>query len=562
MKIKWKKSDDAVSEVIGAILMVGIGVALFSLLYFIVMSYPFTPPSPSVDIVGTIEGNSIILEHRGGDSLDLDTTVSFAVGGTRNSTTVDDYLIDSNENGRWDIGERLVIPCGDMTNLQVEATVVDMDSNSIVIMAVLQEGETTTIPSLDTSVDTISPYVQASSPLAVYATGDSGLDNVTLYHRWSDDNISWNGGLNEVKDPVDNNTYNMDGIADKGSETNFPNAQDTSVDANVMTIQEADQGYAAGDENKVVDSWDSTYVSWTETGTTPYLNADDYSTNYITIATRNNNEGWFTFADTTAPAGATVTCTIYVNGWRSNTNGADDYADVYVDYTGNSGSDMGDACTTIDSNGVQTINVGSLTVTQANTLRVYFRSTRVGGAMATLYIDYVYVRFQWSASPNYNIDFEYQWTVAVYNQINKQVCLYVASHTGGTENLLVNYRNGSIWSTLGTITTTGWSNFTATGLISSTYTIQLKGATESGDLAQDSWNIDVIMLNTWNTTGGLHGQNWIIWPNAFNPDSDSPWSWNFNFPKGVGYYEFYSRGMYDGAVEGAPASADSRCRYT
>ena len=162
---------------------------------------------------------------------------------------------------------------------------------------------------------------------------------------------------------------------------------------------------------------------------------------------------------------------------------------------------------------------------------------------------------------NYQIDFEYQWTAAVYNRANKQVCLYVASHTG-TENLLVNYWTGSAWSSLGTITTTGWSNFTATGLTSSTYTIQLKGATESGDSVQDSWNIDVIMLHTWNTTGGLHGQNWIIWPNAFNPDLNSPWSWNFNFPKGTGYYEFYSIGRYAGAVEGAPASADSRCRYT
>jgi hypothetical protein len=419
---------------------------------------------------------------------------------------------------------------------------------------------------INTSVNKISPYVISVIPLTITAAGNSDLDNVTLYYRWSDDNISWNGGLNEVKDPVDSNTCNIDGTEDNGLETNFPNAQGISVDTNVMTIQEANKGYAAGDENKVVDSWSSAYVDWTETGTTPYLGADDYSTNYITTATRNINEGWFTFADTTAPAGTTVTCTIYVNGWRSNTNGADDYANIYVDYTGGSGSDMGDACTTIDSNGVQTINIGSLTITQANALRVYFRSTRVGTAMATLYIDYVYVRFQWSTSPNYNIDFEYQWTAADYKKVNEQLCFYVSSHTGGTENLLVNYWTGSAWSSLGTITGTGWSNFTATGLASSTYTIQLKGATESGDLAQDSWNIDVIMLHTWNTTGGLHGQNWIIWGDATNPDTSLPWSWSFNFPKGAGYYEFYSIGKdighCGGDIESAPASADARCRKT
>jgi hypothetical protein len=150
MKIKWKKSDDAVSEVIGAILMVGIGVALFAILYFIVMSYPFTPSSPSVDIVGTIEGNNIILEHRGGDSLDLDTTVSLIVGVTRNITTVDAYLKDSNGNNRWDIGEQLVVPYGIMTNLRVEAIVVDIDSNSIVMMGILQEGEAIMTPYVTT----------------------------------------------------------------------------------------------------------------------------------------------------------------------------------------------------------------------------------------------------------------------------------------------------------------------------------------------------------------------------------------------------------------------------
>jgi hypothetical protein len=192
---------------------------------------------------------------------------------------------------------------------------------------------------------------------------------------------------------------------------------------------------------------------------------------------------------------------------------------------------------------------------------VYYRS----GTARNVLIDHIRIGVSQSNEPNYQLDFEYQWTAIVYNQTNKQVCLYAASHTG-TENLLVNYWAGSAWLLLGTITNSGWSNFTATGFTSSTYTIQLKGATESGDLAQDSWNIDVIMLHTWNTTGGSHGQNWIIWSDATNPDTSLPWSWNFNFPKGVGYYEFYSIGKdighCGGDIESAPASADARCRKT
>jgi hypothetical protein len=176
-------------------------------------------------------------------------------------------------------------------------------------------------------------------------------------------------------------------------------------------------------------------------------------------------------------------------------------------------------------------------------------------------IDHMRIGVDQLASPNYLLDFEYQWTASVYNRVNEQVCLYVASHTG-TESLLVNYWSGSTWSSLGTITSIGWSNFTATGLTSSTYTIQLKGVSESGDTTQDNWNIDVIMLHTWNITGGSHGQNWAIWPNTLNPDSTSPWSWDFNFPEGIGYYEFYSIGRYAGTFEITPMSADSICRYT
>lgn len=710
MRIERKKSDKAVSEVIGAILMVGIGVALFSILYFIVMSYPFTPPLPSVDIVGSIEENYIIMEHRGGDSLGQNTIVSFTVGATRISKTVQELLIDLNGNNRWDIGERLVYFNSSMTNLHVEVTVVDTVSNSIVVTAVLQEVAIAIPPlnpSLDTTVNPFIPYNQTSSPLTVYATGDSRLDNITFYYRWSDDNTSWDGGYAIIDDAVDSNLCNVDGLnnigtetnfanvkdltpdtdvmnvqevdvrgqnyndtiednscdvdgsPDRGTETSFVNAKGINPDASVMTIEEANQGWFAGNENKVVDSWSSTYNSWTETGVIPYLDADDYNTNYITTSSRNINEGWFTFADTIAPAGATIYCNISINAWRSV--GSDDYADIYVDYTGGAGSDLGNICTTTDSNGIQTINIGGLTVTQANALRVYFRSIRVGGQMGTLYVDYAYVNFQWSANLDYEADFEYQFTGTNFTQDNEQVCILVTSHTGsetlnvnyrdagswtnlgsitttgwtnltatgltavtytiqlidsnetgdssqdswsidliklhcwnnsnyqidfefnwtganfissienlcmyvishtGSENLNIYYWTGSAWSSLSTITITGWSNFTATGLTSSTYTMLLKGATESGDIVQDTWNIDVIILRTWNISGGLHGQNWIIWPNILNPDANSPWCWNFNFPKGIGFYEFYSIGRYAGTVEDAPTSADARCRYT
>ncbi|MDH7517740.1 MAG: LamG domain-containing protein, partial [Candidatus Thermoplasmatota archaeon] len=57
---------------------------------------------------------------------------------------------------------------------------------------------------------------------------------------------------------------------------------------------------------------------------------------------------------------------------------------------------------------------------------------------------------------------------------------------------------------------------------------------------------------------------WTKWNNASNPDID-PWitcSWNFNFPNGTGYYEFYSIAADNTSnTELAPSVADAICCY-
>lgn len=46
----------------------------------------------------------------------------------------------------------------------------------------------------------------------------------------------------------------------------------------------------------------------------------------------------------------------------------------------------------------------------------------------------------------------------------------------------------------------------------------------------------------------------------YGVDTSAPWSWNFNFPKGPGYYEFCSIGRKTGQLpEGFPVSADAIC---
>jgi hypothetical protein len=63
------------------------------------------------------------------------------------------------------------------------------------------------------------------------------------------------------------------------------------------------------------------------------------------------------------------------------------------------------------------------------------------------------------------------------------------------------------------------------------------------------------------TTGGP-SYNWSDWKDSSNPDTSYPWGWNFNFPNGTGYYEFYSIGTKTGEDdEVPPTNADARCRF-
>lgn len=53
-------------------------------------------------------------------------------------------------------------------------------------------GSATADPPLTTSVDTVTPYVQTNPPIDITATGNSTLDNVTLWYRYAGTNDTWN----------------------------------------------------------------------------------------------------------------------------------------------------------------------------------------------------------------------------------------------------------------------------------------------------------------------------------------------------------------------------------
>jgi len=143
--VKKIRSKQAVSEVIGVVLLLGITISLFVILNYSVFHISFNPSAPSVNLIGTIDKtNKIInIEHNGGKSLDGKTQIIITIGSktTRNNTS--ELLIDTNGDKKWNFGEtvQFVVPSNiTITGKYIQAEVVDPVSNSILLSVVLQQG--------------------------------------------------------------------------------------------------------------------------------------------------------------------------------------------------------------------------------------------------------------------------------------------------------------------------------------------------------------------------------------------------------------------------------------
>ena len=138
------RANKAVSETVGTIILLGISVALFSVVYVSVLTIYPSSPRPSVNIICSVDENNlnITLEHCGGKQLELDTEIQITINETNEKFIVEDYLNnDSKENGAWDVGERVKYPVEDISNKMVSVSVVDKESNAVIMMIGFQAGE-------------------------------------------------------------------------------------------------------------------------------------------------------------------------------------------------------------------------------------------------------------------------------------------------------------------------------------------------------------------------------------------------------------------------------------
>ena len=179
---KIKDSNEMVSEVVGTVLLFGIVVAIFSTMYLSAVSYPTPSPSIFVNLVGTVEGNNIIIEHRGGDALSLNTKFHITIGNKTSIIPIGEknYLdSEAKKDKQWNVGERLVYPFEyNLSHRQAEIMAIDEKSNSLMMIGTLDISPESDV-GIKVTVDNESQSVGSDVTFTITVTNYRGDMNTT-----------------------------------------------------------------------------------------------------------------------------------------------------------------------------------------------------------------------------------------------------------------------------------------------------------------------------------------------------------------------------------------------
>ncbi|MFE3845746.1 type IV pilin N-terminal domain-containing protein [Thermoplasmatota archaeon] len=147
------KNNNAVTDLVGTMLMLFIAIALFSIIYFFVFSVEAPVRAPSTNILGYLEGDNIYFEHWGGETLGTEASIIFTIAGDRKDSVYlqDDFEIwdSKGENianpDKWSFGEILFFNASDifseqLINKRVTYSFISELGGSIISEGMLQDG--------------------------------------------------------------------------------------------------------------------------------------------------------------------------------------------------------------------------------------------------------------------------------------------------------------------------------------------------------------------------------------------------------------------------------------
>ena len=147
--MKKNLGDLAVSEIVGAIFLLAIAITIFSVVLINVLSDEGPSPNLYSTIIGKAENGEVIFENQRGEGININSKISLLFEGNLLYEGPISQLLDynSNENGIWDIGERLIytptpdeIPPEFLNKIQISGTIADLRTNSLAFWGILQQG--------------------------------------------------------------------------------------------------------------------------------------------------------------------------------------------------------------------------------------------------------------------------------------------------------------------------------------------------------------------------------------------------------------------------------------
>ena len=393
---------------------------------------------------------------------------------------------------------------------------------------------------------------------------DSWNIDATLLHLWT---------IESTCDYVDNNTFDADSSADKGTHSNFT-AQQYGPDSVYDTLTEENTGAGGGEIiEDYVDNEDSDMDSSSDLGDlTDFTNMTAYDANMANLTETTegadgdwgdtNNPGGTSSAQSTARAmggtspdvdsmtltsisvwwGGTGTgrLAVYQGGALDNPTGATlvwDAGEVaipetagWVTISGGSASLAKNTPTWLafkcnDANHFYETSWDSASDFQSGLGRAQLNdegaaSTDVWDATigAFTFDDYWYdLYINYTVPTNYQLDQEVQFTDVIDFLATEKLCIYAGSF-GGTEDINVTYWTGSSWSSIASdLTASSWNNYTVS-LTSATFTIKFGGSTTTSDSVQDYWLIDAVLLQV----SGAGSKEDAVDNDTSNVDSSDP----------------------------------------
>jgi hypothetical protein len=360
-------------------------------------------------------------------------------------------------------------------------------------------------------------------------------------------NLTWPSPKSPSYYYVNNDVSDVDSNGDTVTHSNFT-AQQYGPDNINDTLTEANVPVISGDTSQFVQSSSSDVDNNGDIGTASNFTAEKYSDNINDTLTEANvggsperfsyfnfgqGTGWtnpanaydnntgtaatYTFSGSGYSAYLTLNLTYVTRGSKIQYWVSEDstISNMLIDIANQTGSWIN-----VYNNPAPTLGAyanASIQFSQYTAVRFSFFKT--GSSSKTAYV-YEAQGVNDTVPANFQLDLERQWTSAPYNvNGSKLLCVKTGSFSDN-EALEVDVWSGSGWTVLNnSLVANAWNNISVFPyLTSATFTIRFIDTTRMGDTMQSTWQIESVLLRTWNATDNYRLDSEEQWTNVSYTD--------------------------------------------